>query len=137
MEASPLAWLMQCGPEGLISCPREYKSLGELARCSQVFVSECSLEVIHRGRAVVLSVTSRKLSMLVPGSLPVTQLFCKPIFRGSVLNRKNRLEETLESNGPEGVAYDAGQFSCMPQFPFPFLKIQIMIFTWRVVVSYY
>lgn len=73
--------------------------------------------------------------MLMPGSLPVTQLFCKPIFRGSVFNRKNRLEETLESNGPESTDYDVGQFSCTLQFPFPFLKIQIMIFTWRVVVA--
>lgn len=64
------------------------------------------------GRAELLSVTYRKLSMLVPGSLPVTQLLFKPIFRGNVFNRKNRVEETLESYGPEGIDYDVGQFSC-------------------------
>lgn len=26
MEANPLEWLMQCGQEGLVSCPGEYIS---------------------------------------------------------------------------------------------------------------
>lgn len=77
-----------------------------------VFVSECLLGVIHLRRAELLSVTYRKLSMLVPGSLPVPQLLFKPIFRGNVFNRNNRLEETLESYGPESIDYNFGQFSC-------------------------
>lgn len=71
MEASPLGWLMQCGQEGLISCPREYKSLVELARYSQT-VSECLLGAIQLGRTELLFVTYRKISMLVLGSPPVT-----------------------------------------------------------------
>lgn len=50
--------------------------------------------------------------MSVPGSLPAPQLLFKPIFRGNVFNRNNRLEETLESYGPEGIDYKIGQFSC-------------------------
>lgn len=58
----------------------------------------------EKGRPIV----SRIGRMLVLGSLPVTdqQLFFKRVFRENVYNRKNRLEEPLESHGPVDIDYD-------------------------------
>ena len=39
MEANPLEWLMQCGQEGLVSCPREYSG-SEASVMLLVFVND-------------------------------------------------------------------------------------------------
>lgn len=88
MEAGPLGWLMQCGQEGCISCPREYKSLVELADALSL-CEWCLWGVIQVGSTELSCAPYRKVSMIVLGSLPVTDptLFFKPIFGRNVCNR--------------------------------------------------
>jgi hypothetical protein len=69
MEANPLEWLMQCGQEGLVSCPREYIG-SETSVLLLVFVNDYGV-VSQLEERELLSVTHRWVSMLVLGNLPI------------------------------------------------------------------